>query len=151
MTDIQRHPVRRDVTHVDFLRIDPNAPLTVEVPIILTGRSEALERRKGMVDQLMYTLAVKARPGAIPNQVECDISSIEIGTSMTVGDVPLPDGVEAAVAADDVVAVGSPTRSTVIMEQEAARAARIASGEATAEDLAAEAGESGGGAADAGD
>ena len=139
VTDIQRHPVRRDVIHVDFLRIDPDAPLTVEIPVVLTGRSEALERRKGMIDQLMYTVAVKARPGAIPNQVEGDISNIEIGTSLTVGDLPLPDGVTAAVDGEEVVAVGSPTRSTVIMEQEAARAARIAAGEATEEDLAAEA------------
>lgn len=149
VTDIQRHPVRRDVIHVDFLRIDPDAPLTVEVPVVLTGKSEALERRKGMIDQLLYTVAVKARPGAIPNQVEGDISSIEIGTSLTVADLPLPDGVTAAVDGDEVVAVGSPTRSTVIMEQEAARAARIAAGEATEEDLAAVAAEAAGG--DAGD
>lgn len=139
VTDIQRHPVRRDVIHVDFLRIDPDAPLTVEIPVVLTGRSEALERRKGMIDQLMYAVAVQARPGAIPNQVEGDISNIEIGTSLTVADLPLPDGVTAAVDGEEVVAVGSPTRSTVIMEQEAARAARIAAGEATEEDLAAEA------------
>ena len=139
VTDIQRHPVRRDVIHVDFLRIDPDAPLTVEIPVVLTGRSEALERRKGMIDQLMYTVAVQARPGSIPNQVEGDISTIEIGTSLTVADLPLPDGVTAAVDGEEVVAVGSPTRSTVIMEQEAARAARIAAGEATEEDLAAEA------------
>ena len=139
VTDIQRQPVRRDVIHVDFLRIDPDAPLTVEIPVVLTGRSEALERRKGMIDQLMYTVAVQARPGSIPNQVEGDISTIEIGTSLTVADLPLPDGVTAAVDGEEVVAVGSPTRSTVIMEQEAARAARIAAGEATEEDLAAEA------------
>lgn len=139
VTDIQRHPVRRDVIHVDFLRIDPEAPLTIEIPVVLTGRSEALERRKGMIDQLMYTVAIKARPGAIPNQVEGDISEIEIGTSLTVADLPLPDGVTAAVDGDEVVAVGSPTRSTIIMEQDAARAARIAAGEATEEDLAAEA------------
>jgi hypothetical protein len=81
--------------------------------------------------------------------VEGDISEIEIGTSLTVADLPLPDGVTAAVAGEEVVAVGSPTRSTVIMEQEAARAARIAAGEATEEDLAAEA--AGGDAGDAGD
>ncbi len=151
VTDIQRHPVRRDVIHVDFLRIDPDAPLTVEVPVVLTGRSEALEHRKGMVDQLMYTVAVLARPGSIPNQVEGDISGLEIGTSLTVADLPLPDGVTAAVDGEEVVAVGSPTRSTVIMEQEAARAARIAAGEATEEDLAAEAAAGEGGAGDAED
>jgi large subunit ribosomal protein L25 len=133
VTELQRHPVRRDVIHVDFLRIDPDKPLSVDVPIVLSGRSEALEHRKGMVDQIMYTLTVLARPGGIPNQ-------IEIGTSLTVGELPLPDGVTTPIDTDEPVAMGSPTRSTVIMQQEEARAARIASGEATEEDLAAAAG-----------
>ena len=140
VTELQRHPVRRDVIHVDFLRIDPDKPLSVDVPIVLSGRSDALEHRKGMVDQIMYTLTVLARPGGIPNQIEGDVSGLEIGTSLTVGELPLPDGVTTSVDADEPVAMGSPTRSTVIMQQEEARAARIASGEATEEDLAAEAG-----------
>jgi large subunit ribosomal protein L25 len=140
VTELQRHPVRRDVIHVDFLRIDPDKPLSVDVPIVLSGRSEALEHRKGMVDQIMYTLTVLARPGGIPNQIEGDISGLEIGTSLTVGELPLPDGVTTPIDTDEPVAMGSPTRSTVIMQQEEARAARIASGEATEEDLAAAAG-----------
>lgn len=124
VTELQRHPVRRDVLHVDFLRIDPNAPLSVDVPVVLNGRSEKLEQRKGMVDQIMYTLTVLARPGAIPNQIEGDISGLEIGSTLTVADLPLPDGVTTTVGADEPVAMGSPTRSTIIMQQEEARASR---------------------------
>ena len=145
VTDLQRHPVRRDVIHVDFLRIDPNLPIAVDIPVILTGKADAVEQSKGMVDQLMYTVTIKARPDAIPNQVEADISHLEIGTGLTVGELVLPEGVVAAVDADEVVATGSPTRSTIIMQQEEARAARIAAGEATEEDLAFLAGEEGGG------
>jgi large subunit ribosomal protein L25 len=148
VTDLQRHPVRRDVIHVDFLRIDPNTPIAVDIPVVLTGKADAVEQSKGMIDQLMYTVTIKARPDAIPNQVEADISHLEIGTGLTVGELVLPEGVEAAVDPEEVVATGSPTRSTIIMQQEEARAARIAAGEATEEDLAFLAGEEGGGGGD---
>ncbi|MCC5951912.1 MAG: 50S ribosomal protein L25 [Acidimicrobiia bacterium] len=139
--DLNRHPVRRTVEHVDFLLIDPDQPLSVEVPIILEGEAPKVDAQKGMIDQLMYTLPIKARPDAIPTQVEADVSHLEIGTALRVSEIPLPDGVTADVDGEEPVAQGSPTRSTVIMQQEAARQARIAAGEATEEDLAIEAGE----------
>lgn len=144
VTELQRHRVRRDVIHVDFLRIDPDKPLTVDVPVVLHGRAEKLEQMKGMVDQLMYTLSVQAPPGSIPNQLDGDISHLEIGTSLTVSEIVLPAGVSTMVDPDEPVAMGSPTRSTIIQQQEEARAARIAAGEATEEDLAFVAGEADG-------
>jgi large subunit ribosomal protein L25 len=151
VTELQRHPVRRNVIHVDFLRIDANKPLTVDVPLMLHGISSALEQVKGMVDQLMYTLTVEARPGAIPNQLDGDVSGLELGQSLTVGEIELPEGVTTPVDPSEPVAMGSPTRSTIIQQQEEARAARIAAGEATEEDLAAIAAEAGESAGDAGD
>lgn len=121
--EMQRHPVRRDVTHVDFMLIDRNAPLSVDVPIVLEGRAEKVEAMKGMIDQLMYTLQVKARPGSIPNELVGDVSALEIGTSLKVSEVALPEGVTTDVDPDGQVAIGSPTRSTIIMQQEAAKAA----------------------------
>jgi large subunit ribosomal protein L25 len=136
VTDLQRHPVRRDVIHVDFLRIDPDHPLSVDVPIALHGIAPAVEARKGMIDQLMYTLTVQARPADIPSQVDADISHLEIGTTYTVSDLTMPEGVSTNVDPSTVVAAGSPTRSTIILQQEEARAERIAAGTGTEEDLA---------------
>jgi large subunit ribosomal protein L25 len=136
VTELQRHPVRRDVIHVDFLRIDPDRPLSVDVPIALHGLAPAVEQRKGMIDQLMYTVTVQARPDNIPDQIDADISHLEIGTSLTVGDLQLPDGVSSNVDPTTAVATGSPTRSTIILQQEEARAARIEAGEGTEADLA---------------
>jgi large subunit ribosomal protein L25 len=136
VTELQRHPVRRDIIHVDFLRIDPDRPLSVDVPITLHGVSAAVEARKGMIDQLMYTVTVQARPDDIPSGVDADTSHLEIGTTLTVGDLVLPEGVSTNVDPTTVVAAGSPTRSTIILQQEEARAERIASGTGTEEDLA---------------
>jgi large subunit ribosomal protein L25 len=116
--DLQRDPVRRNVRHVDFLLIDRDAPLNVDVPLNLVGTSAKLEAVKGMVDQLVYTLDVKARPGHIPTQIDVDVSEIELNHSVKVGDITLPDGVSTEIDPETAVAMGSPTRSTLMLQQE---------------------------------
>jgi large subunit ribosomal protein L25 len=115
--DLQRDPVRRSVTHVDFMLIDRDAPLTVDVPLNLVGTAPALEAMKGMVDQLLYTLTVKAKPGTIPTAIDVDISSLDLGTQVRVGDIELPAGVTSDVDVEAPVAQGSATRSTIILQQ----------------------------------
>jgi large subunit ribosomal protein L25 len=115
--DMQRDPVRRSVTHVDFMLIDRNAPLTVDVPLNLVGTAPALEAMKGMVDQLLYTLTVKAKPGSIPTAIDVDISSLDLGTQVRAGEIVLPEGVTTEVDPEAPVAQGSATRSTIILQQ----------------------------------
>jgi large subunit ribosomal protein L25 len=115
--DLQRDPVRRSVRHVDFMLIDRNAPLSVDVPLNLEGVSPKLEAVKGIVDQVVYNLTVKARPGHIPTQIDVDVSEIELGGSVKVGDITLPDGVTTEVDPETAVAQGSPTRSTIMLQQ----------------------------------
>jgi large subunit ribosomal protein L25 len=115
--DLQRDPVRRNVRHVDFMLIDRDAPLTVDVPLNLVGVSPRLEAVKGIVDQVVYNLTVKARPGHIPTQIDVDVSEIELGGAVKVEDVILPDGVTTEVDPDTAVAQGSPTRSTIMLQQ----------------------------------
>lgn len=126
--DIQRHPVRRDVTHVDFLRIDPKQDVTVDVPVIMVGEAKEVTDADGMVDQNLFTLTVNSAPDSIPNELEIDISGLTIGDSLRVADIVLPAGVSTDVDPEETVAVGMITRSTL---------------EAMAADEAAEAGEEG--------
>ena len=137
--DIQRHPTRRDVLHVDFIRLDPNADVEVEVPLILTGEARKVHQVSGMVDQTAFTLSVFSKPDNIPTEVTADVSELEVGETITVADVQMPEGVRAAADADETVASAVVTRSTI----EAMRAEEAA-------DAAAEAGEAGEGAGGAG-
>jgi len=147
--DIQRHPVRRDVTHVDFLRIDPKQDVTVDVPVVMTGEAKEVTDADGMVDQNMFTLTVNSAPDSIPNELEVDISGLTIGDSLRVADIVLPAGVTTDVDPEETVAVGMITRSTLeaMAADEAAEAAEAAEegedGEATegAEDSAGDAGD----------
>ena len=128
--DIQRHPVRRDVTHIDFLRIDPKQDVTVDVPVVMVGEAKEVTDADGMVDQNMFSLSVSAAPDNIPNELEIDISDLTVGDSKRVGDISLPIGVTTEVDPEETVAVGMITRST--LEAMAAEEAAEAAAEAAA-------------------
>lgn len=134
--ELQRHPVRDEVVHVDFLRIDPNSEIEVEVPIVLEGDARKVTDENGMVDQTLFALTVLASPASIPNELSVDISELEINDAVRVEDIALPSGVRTEVDPEEAVAVGTVTRSTL---------------EAMAADEAAEADEDGADGGDAGD
>ena len=140
--EIQRHPVGRDVTHVDFLRIDPDQDVTVDVPLVMVGDAKAVTDADGMVDQNLFSLTVNAAPDSIPNELEVDISDLTVGDSLRVADIALPAGVTTDVDPEETVAVGMITRSTL----EAMAADEAAEAEALAIEL--EGAEDGEGAAD---
>ncbi len=120
--EMQRHPLRRDVIHVDFLKVDPNVEVHVNVPIRLEGRAAAVEEMNGIVDQDVFELAVSAIPGSIPNNLTVDISSLTVGSSITVSDLTFPEGVECLEEASTTVVSGIITRSA-LMDAEAAQSA----------------------------
>ena len=110
--DLQRHPVRRDVLHVDFLRIDPDEEVEVDVPLVLVGEAKKVTQASGMVDQVMHQVPLRAKPSEIPTEVTADVSDLEVGSSLRVSDIGLPAGVTPAGDPDATFAVGLITRST---------------------------------------
>ena len=114
--DLQRHPVRRNVLHVDFLRVDPNAPVAVDVPVILIGEAKKVEGRRGIVDQPLKSLTIKAKPADIPDRIEVEISDLEIGIVVTVADLALPSGVMTEIDPGAPVVAGMATRFSVDLD-----------------------------------
>jgi len=110
---LQRHPVKDEVIHVDFVRVDPSQELAVEVRLILVGDAKKVTDADGMVDQTMFSLSVLSLPQAIPNELSVDISDLEISDSVRVEDIQLPEGVRTEVDLEETVAVGTVTRSTM--------------------------------------
>jgi len=109
--DLQRHGVRRSLEHVDFLRVDRNVSIIVDVPIVLVGEAKEVENALGVVEQLLHALTVSARPGSIPPQFEADISELVIGGAVRVADLTLPPGVTTDVDPEEQIALGSGTRA----------------------------------------
>lgn len=134
--ELQRHPVRRNVLHVDFLRVDRDAAIEVDVPIIAMGEAKDVESAKGLAEQHLHSLTVLAKPGSIPTQFEVDISGLQIGESITVADIELPAGVTTHVDLELPVVSGVATRFTAAEGAEAA-----GEGEEGGDEAAAESGE----------
>jgi large subunit ribosomal protein L25 len=139
--DLQRDPVRRAVVHVDFLRVSRDVEIEVEVPIVLEGHAEKVEREDGTVSHLLFTLSVYAKPGAIPNELTVDVSDMELHDSIRVGDLTLPSGVRTEVDEDEVIVSAQISRETIEVAEEEEFAEAL---EELAE-AAAEAGEGGDG------
>lgn len=100
---IQRHPTRGDLVHVDFVRIRRDVAVTAEVPLEVVGEAPGI-RQGGMLDQVLFHLTVEAKPADIPPSIEVDVSALDLGDQVRVGDLPLPAGVGALQDADDLVA-----------------------------------------------
>ena len=110
--DIQRHPTRRDVLHVDFLRVTEDQQIEVNVPVVLQGEARQVTQFDGMVDQSMYEMAILVKPTAVPQEIIVDITDLELGATVKVADVVLPEGAESAMDPDETVAIALITRST---------------------------------------
>ena len=92
---LQRHPVRGTLTHVDFQITGRDETVTVDVAVVLTGDAVEVRHADGNVDQQLFNVTVKARPGAIPTSLELDISAMVPGDVLRVSDLTFPEGVVA--------------------------------------------------------
>ena len=105
LKSVQRHPVRRDILHVDLQVVRADEKVEVEVPLVLVGETAAGTQ----VAQEEFVLAVNAPATSIPESIEIDIAGLPEGTAILVKDVVLPEGVEAAVDGErQVLAVHVP-------------------------------------------
>ncbi|MGA2835474.1 MAG: 50S ribosomal protein L25 [Acidimicrobiales bacterium] len=114
--DIQHHPVRNVVTHVDFLIVRRDELISAEVPINLVGEAVEVGHGDGIVDQQLFTLHIKAKPTDIPSSVDLDISPLVIGGALHVSDISIPAGVELETELDATVVAGNPPRVQVAAE-----------------------------------
>jgi len=118
---LQRDALKRSVSHVDFVIVRRDEIVTVEVPVHLVGEALGVEHADGMVEQQIFQLTIHAKPADIPSAIEVDISGLEIGEAIRVGDVVLPEGVTTEVDAEEPVVIGHSTRMSA--EEEAEEAA----------------------------
>lgn len=104
--DMQRHPVRRDVTHVDFIIIDRSKPLDVDVPVILEN-ADADHLKELVVDQQLFSLPVSSLPGSIPNEFVIDCTTLTLDDPIRADSIELPSGVELNVDPDEPIVIAS--------------------------------------------
>jgi large subunit ribosomal protein L25 len=144
---VQRHPVRRTVSHVDFLQVNLNEEITVSVPLRLEGEATEVLAGGGLVDPAVDTIEVSTRPGDIPDELVVDISSMAMDSVIRLSDIAFPAGVTPLGDPDMPVVTVLFMRASELETD--AVTAEAAEGEAAAGDQA-EAAEGEGGDAEAG-
>ena len=118
--EMQRHPVRRDVLHIDFLSVDVDKPIATDVPIVLEGEPILVLREQGVVDQIMNAIIVHAKPDRIPGHLAVDVSALEIGHTITVADLVLPEGVTIDADPEEPIVIAQLTSLALAEEEEEA-------------------------------
>src|SRR5262245_10871489 len=93
--ELQRHPVRRTVVHVDFLQVNLDEEITVAIPLRLEGEAAAVIAGGGLVDPSVDTIEVITTPRQIPPDFVVDVSAMEMDTVIRLSDIRMPDGVTA--------------------------------------------------------
>jgi large subunit ribosomal protein L25 len=91
--EIQRHPVRREMLHVDFVTVSRDVKINVEIPLVLEGDAPGADEA-GVVDQVLFALPVLVLPLEVPDQITVDISELGVGDVIRVEELTLPEGVE---------------------------------------------------------
>lgn len=92
--EVQIHPVKRTLKHVDLFVVTPASPIQVTLAVVLSGRS-AGQKAGGRLEQITRYVTVACTPTSLPKAIEIDVTPFENGTVMTVDSLPLPQGCKA--------------------------------------------------------
>jgi large subunit ribosomal protein L25 len=132
--ELQKDPVEGSYLHADFVAVDVQQKIEVSVPIRITGRAPGVELG-GILDQALREIDLECLPLAIPSEILVDVGELDVGQSLHVSDIALPEGVE--LRSDpglSVVSVVAPKVEEVVEEAEAEVEGEVEGEEAAAED-----------------
>jgi large subunit ribosomal protein L25 len=106
--EVQHHPIKRQILHVDFHAVSATEKITAEVPIETIGEPVGVKTNGGLLEHNLRDLEVECLPADLPERIEVDVTNLDVNQSIHVKDLKLPPGVEAVTDADlTVVAVSA--------------------------------------------
>ena len=92
--EVQRHPFKRTITHIDFQELVAGETVSVQIPIVYVGVPEGVRLGGGLLDQILHQLHVEVDPSSIPNHIDVDVSALKVGKSLHVSDLVLAAGIK---------------------------------------------------------
>jgi large subunit ribosomal protein L25 len=151
LKELARHPVTGETIHVDLLRVRLDQSISATVVLDLVGAEDAPGVREGgVLEQVTRELTIEALPGDIPDSIQHDVSTVQIGDTITLEAVTPPSGVTLTDDPETVVATVTPPRLQAEVEEEIEEETeRVAEG-AAAEEAGEAAGEEGAGESEGG-
>ncbi|MCU0771089.1 MAG: 50S ribosomal protein L25 [Verrucomicrobia bacterium] len=92
--EVQHHPLSRKVLHVDFREVSADKPVTVSIPVEATGEPVGVKTGGGVLEHVLYKVKVRALPRDLPEALVVDVSHLEVGRSIHLGELQAPPGCE---------------------------------------------------------
>ena len=111
--EIQRHPFKRMVLHIDFQELVAGEKVSVHVPLVFVGTPEGVRSSGALLEQVIHSIDIRVDPANIPNHIDVDVSHLAMGHSLHVGDLELPEGVEVLTDEDATVCACVAPRAVV--------------------------------------
>jgi large subunit ribosomal protein L25 len=121
--DLQFHPVRENLLHVDLQAVRMDEEITVEVPLHVVGEAAGVKEQSGILQLLLRTVEVACLPSLIPERLDADVSALRIHDVLTVADLRLPEGVRVTTAASQAIVTVAPPAAEEVAAPTAAAAA----------------------------
>lgn len=131
LQEVQHHPLSGKVLHVDFHEVSPDKPVTISVPVESSGEPVGVKTGGGVLEHVRHTVRLKALPKDLPEQLVVDVTALEVGRAIHIGDIQPPSGVELLDDKDQVVLSCAAPR----VEEEPAADEEVVGGEAASAEV----------------
>jgi large subunit ribosomal protein L25 len=119
--EVQHHPLDGKVLHVDFHEVAEDEKVTVQVPVETVGEPAGVKNSGGVLEHVLFKLKVRSLPKDLPEQIVVDVTHLEVGKTIHLGDIKAPEGVE--ILGDKHISVISVAMPRAEVEETAAAAA----------------------------
>jgi large subunit ribosomal protein L25 len=121
--EVQRHPFKKQILHVDFQELVAGEKVVVEIPLVYVGVPEGVRLSGALLEQIQHSLEVRVDPASIPNHIDVDVTHLGMGHSLHVRDIVLPAGLEVLSDEDATICAVIAPRAVVEATPEAEGAA----------------------------
>jgi large subunit ribosomal protein L25 len=111
--EVQRHPFKKQIMHVDFMELVAGEKVIVDVPLVFTGIPEGVRLSGALLEQILHSVEINVDPASIPNHIDVDVTNLAMGHSLHIRDLKLPEGVEVLSEADATICAVVAPRAVV--------------------------------------
>ena len=127
--EIQRHPFKKQVLHIDFMELVAGEKVIVDIPLVFVGIPEGVRLSGALLEQIVHSIEVNVDPSNIPNHIDVDVTNLAMGHSLHVRDLVLPEGLEVLTDEDTTICAVIAPRAVLEETPAAAGDAAAAVGE----------------------
>jgi large subunit ribosomal protein L25 len=115
--EIQRHPFKKQILHVDFMELVAGEKVIVDIPLVFVGIPEGVRLSGALLEQIVHSIEVNVDPSNIPNHIDVDVTNLAMGHSLHVRDLKLPEGLEVLTDEDTTICAVIAPRAVVEEEK----------------------------------